>query len=769
MNIRIDTIKKHLAAIIIISVLSLGICLAFLGGLFNFLEYKLYDFRVISMTRFSRPLDDIIPIFIDQDSIDWAQEERGWGWPWPREAYAEIIDFLNEAGAKSLAFDILFTEPSVYGSEDDMAFARAAERFGGTIQVTVFSNQTGNINSWPDDLQTSLFMLNNFESVYSLYENLNPRRAWQDGQIRALMPIQELRQSAGAMANVTNWPDSDGIYRRNILFTIFDGKAVPGMAAASLMVSGETAEIYYNERKRQIEWGDYIIPVDRDGRSILRFHGLLNLYVPYSAWEILQSAEALRNGQEPILNPEDFKDRYTLMGLYAQGLLDIFSSPVSSVYSGMGFHITMLDNLLQQNSQYQQEGILPQSFIRESPLWIGVIIIILTTGLIVFFALYIRRIVFSVSSTILFLALFIGFAFGAYYYHSLWIPMAAPMIAAVLSFITSAVYNFATEGRKKQFIKSAFSQYLSSVVIENIISDPSKLNLGGETRNMTAIFTDVQRFSSISEALQKEYGTEGPRVLVNLLNLYLTEMSDIILANNGTIDKYEGDAIIAFFGAPVMYEDHAALACRSALLMKRQEALLLDKVMDPAGEFYSPLSKLIESKIIPADRPLYTRLGINSGDMVVGNMGTPRKMNYTIMGNAVNLAARLEGVNKQYNSGGILISEYTRNKIGDEFIVRGLSRVRVVGIDTPLRLYEVLEFKKEASKEMQDMVKSWDTGFEAYEGMDFKTARDLFYSIMQKNEKDMVAKLYFDRCEKYLATPPVPEKWDDGVDNLTEK
>jgi adenylate cyclase len=155
--------------------------------------------------------------------------------------------------------------------------------------------------------------------------------------------------------------------------------------------------------------------------------------------------------------------------------------------------------------------------------------------------------------------------------------------------------------------------------------------------------------------------------------------------------------------------------------------------------------------------------------MVVGNMGTPNKMDYTIMGNAVNLAARLEGVNKQYDTGGILVSEYTKDKIGDEFVYRGLSRVRVVGINTPLRLYELLELREDASETLLDMVSLWEKGFKAYEAKEFLEAKNIFAAIRQKDNSDTVAKLYLGRCEKYLETPPAPEKWDDGVDNLTEK
>jgi adenylate cyclase len=267
--------------------------------------------------------------------------------------------------------------------------------------------------------------------------------------------------------------------------------------------------------------------------------------------------------------------------------------------------------------------------------------------------------------------------------------------------------------------------------------------------------------------LQDQYGENGPKALVNLLNLYLTEMSNVVLANGGTIDKYEGDAIIGFFGAPGWIEDHAAQACRSAILMKRREVEIAASIMNPDGEFFNPFTKLMKSKIVRKHRPLYTRLGINTGDMVVGFMGTPAKMDYTIMGNAVNLAARLEGVNKQYDTHGILISEYTKEEIGDEFVVRPLSRVTVVGIPVPLRIFELLELRSDAPQQMLDMVGAWEEAFKVYENRDFESAKNLFNDIYQNDPEDSTAKLYADRCAEFIAAPP-PKKWD-GVDNLTEK
>jgi class 3 adenylate cyclase len=243
-------------------------------------------------------------------------------------------------------------------------------------------------------------------------------------------------------------------------------------------------------------------------------------------------------------------------------------------------------------------------------------------------------------------------------------------------------------------------------------------------------------------------------------------MSVIILSQGGTIDKYEGDAIIAFFGAPIWTEEHAVLACRSALAMKRKEKELAQRVMDKASPFSKALSGLIAKGTIRAERPLYTRIGINSGDMVVGNMGTTNKMDYTIMGNAVNLASRLEGVNKQYNTSGILLSEYSRAKIGDAFVIRPLSRVRVVGISTPLRLYELLETKEDANAELSAMVEEWNSALALYEKQSFNEAAEIFSSIFRRDSGDHVAELYMKRCKTFGER--LPEAWD-GVDNLTEK
>jgi adenylate cyclase len=783
-------IGKLFAALIIVVMVFAVITTLHLLGVFQYLEYMSYDLRVRLMAGYSRPSNDIVLILLRQDCLDWAQKERGWGWPWPRQAYAEIVDYMNLGGAKSVAFDMIFSEPSIYrnskqdaiignvvnelesaqsavdswqprwigplfrrivgglrslsAGQDDASFVAAEKKYGKVVQTVFFSSQTGSTRLWPPELAAPLFQTENFGPLLEHFEI-------EEGG--AQFPIIELGKAAGALGAVTGKPDSDGVIRRLRIFTLFDGKAVPGISAASLIVSGKGQKISYDKKSSALQWENYSIPVNNKGETLLRYRGEIDRYNPYRAMDILQSAEAFSKGKEPLLAPENFKDAYVFIGLYAPGLFDIFSTPINSVYAGMGCHVTMLDNLLQGD------------FIRETPTWLNLLILLVAIGLIVLLTLFSRNISLSVSGILFLVIVIIAVSFIAYG-QGLWLLMVTYIAGILAAFITVTLYNYATEGSQKRFIKSAFSQYLSPNVIDQIISDPSQLKLGGEKREMTAVFTDIRSFSTFSEALG------DPEKLVELLNFYLTRMSDIVLENKGTIDKYEGDAIIAFFGAPVRLSNHASLACRAVVNMKKSEVCLNREALAQGLITPKVLEALTAKGILKsADDPcpVFTRLGVNTGDMVVGNMGTLKKMDYTIMGNAVNLAARLEGVNKQYNTGGILISEYTRNSIGDEFIVRPLSRVRVVGVNTPMRLYELLDVAREAPSDLSSMVQNWEQGFALYEKQNFSAAQNIFRMIYEKNNADLVARKYMDRCSVYITTPPDAATWDDAVDNLTEK
>jgi len=419
-----------------------------------------------------------------------------------------------------------------------------------------------------------------------------------------------------------------------------------------------------------------------------------------------------------------------IIGWVGTGTTDIGVNPFDGEYINVGTHAAVADT------------ILSRSFIRYMDPWAGVLLALVMVPLLVLVMGRFKvgaRAAFGFGGTVATL----GGSFALFATTGVFIGPLSATLGSLVGVIIREVIDFMGAENEKRFLRKAFNTYLSGEVVEQIVADPSKLKLGGDKRMMTALFTDIRGFSTISEQLT-------PEALVALLNRYLSGMSDIILDEKGTIDKYEGDAIIAFFGAPLDLPDHAMRACRSAILMKR-----LEREMNV---------QYLAEGLTPS--PLATRIGVNTGDMVVGNMGTERKMNYTIMGNAVNLAARLEGVNKQYGSW-ILASQATLSAAGPGLLARRMDRVRVVGINEPVQLYEILDLEAEADGETKAVVEAFHKGMDAFEAKEWSEARRLFKAALQIRETDGPSEKYLERCEKFLKTPPVAS-WD-GVFSLTEK
>jgi adenylate cyclase len=418
------------------------------------------------------------------------------------------------------------------------------------------------------------------------------------------------------------------------------------------------------------------------------------------------------------------------LGRVDTGTTDYGANPFWGKYVNVGTHAVVLDT------------ILSEAFIIPLGKWWHVLILMLFVPLFFWGSARLPPVSRVLAGFIAMAVVVVGsiaiFTFTGVFWGPLEIVFA--MISAV--FIRE-ILSYAGSEKEKQFIRTAFSTYVPGDVVKEIIADPSRLQLGGTKRHMTAIFTDVKGFSTISEKLD-------PEDLVSLLNRYLSAMSDIVLAEKGTIDKYEGDAIIAFFGAPLELPDHALRACISAITMRRLETELNKTI--------------IENRLSPS--PLLTRIGINTGSMVAGNMGTENKMNYTIMGNAVNLAARLEGVNKQYGTW-ILASDDTVRETGNHLLTRKLDRVRVVGINEPVRLHELVDTMEQASEEQHKLVKVYHEALDIFENRNWKQAAAGFKASLGISAEDSPSKIYLDRCETYIKKPPADD-WD-GVYNLTQK
>ncbi|MGZ7065419.1 MAG: adenylate/guanylate cyclase domain-containing protein, partial [Candidatus Aminicenantales bacterium] len=309
--------------------------------------------------------------------------------------------------------------------------------------------------------------------------------------------------------------------------------------------------------------------------------------------------------------------------------------------------------------------------------------------------------------------------------------------AVLAGFVTASLLNYGVEGRQRRFIKSVFRFYLSPDVIERVLDNPDLLRLGGERRDITAFFSDVAGFTSISEKL-------GPEDLVGLLNAFLTEMTDTILDSGGTLDKYEGDAIIAFWNAPLDQPDHALRAARAALTCQARLAEL-------RGEFKRR-----------SGHEIRMRIGLNSGPAVVGNMGSERRFDYTAIGDTMNLASRLEGVCKQY---GIftLVSEETEARIRESIVTREVDMIRVVGKAKPVRVFELIGEKGRVGADRLEEIRRFHQALEEYRERRWSQASALFEALAA----DPVAKTYAGRCRIFEASPP-PDGWD-GVADIKEK
>ncbi len=423
-------------------------------------------------------------------------------------------------------------------------------------------------------------------------------------------------------------------------------------------------------------------------------------------------------------------DAFCFIGVTAAATTDFGLTPFDVTYPMVGTHAAIANTVFNGAFQY------------ELPMWISFVIGALLSLSMILVARRFKTFMAAIVGFAVFVGLMVVVAL-IFVSTGVYIGALLPGLTLFTTVVAMTLLRFFGSEKDKAFLKTAFSSYISPEAVKDIIANPDKLKLGGEKRMMTAMFTDVRGFSTFSEKLD-------PQDLVALLNRYLTQMSDIVLETRGTIDKYEGDAIIAFWNAPATVADHAVQAARSAVLMKRAEALL------------NP--RLIADGMVTT--PLLTRIGINTGDMTVGNMGTPKSMNYTIMGNAVNLAARLEGVNKQYETW-ILTSESTRNQLGDQFLVRRLDRVRVVGISTPVRLYEIADILADAPPLLVEVIAKFETGLDLFETKDWDGAAKVFEEILILRADDGPSKKYLKRCKDFKKEPPA-ETWD-GVFSLTEK
>ncbi|MDP1992794.1 MAG: adenylate/guanylate cyclase domain-containing protein, partial [Syntrophales bacterium] len=398
-------------------------------------------------------------------------------------------------------------------------------------------------------------------------------------------------------------------------------------------------------------------------------------------------------------------------------------TPVSGVYPGVEIYATALDNLLSDD------------FIRQAP---NTLLLALTLLMTLFAGIGTARVSGIVKSLLVygFFLLLPALLAAAAYRAGFWLPLVVQEVGVAVTLFSAGVIYYTTEGRQKLFIKNAFKQYLSPAVIEELIQHPERLKLGGERRLLSIFFSDLEGFTGISEGLE-------PEALTALLNDYLSAMTDIIHEEGGTVDKYEGDAIIAFWNAPLQQTDHAEHCVRAALRCQEKLAAMRPAFRERIG-----------------GKDLRMRIGINSGPAVVGNMGSHTRFDYTMLGDAVNLAARLEGINKQFGTYTIL-SQATLELLARAFPVRELSRVSVVGRREAVTIYEPM-FPPEYASRIEDL-KIFAEGLEEFYRGRFDKAQTIFAGL---GARDHAALAYVGKCRSLIEQPP--DVWN-GVWVVTSK
>jgi adenylate cyclase len=667
-------------------------------------EAKAWDWRAKLMAKPGKATHEIRLILLDQKSLEWGRQESAVSWPWPKEMYSAVVSFCRRNGVKALAFDVLFEDPSGYGTEDDRKFGRALAALGHVATAVSLDDGDGPGAHWPEDIPLPKFKTTGLDQWRVHAESKS------NSFKRAKMPIVEVAQNIGILGNVTQSPDPDGVYRKIELFSLFDGQILPALGLGNYLAAQPTATLQVLPAKLILD--GICIPIDPNGSAILRYRGPSGTFKTYSAAAVIQSEIQFLNGETPnISDPLEFKDKYVFFGLSAPGLYDLRSAPVAGKFPGAEIYATMLDNFLSGD------------FIQKTPRALSIALVFFLAMGCALSAIYFSKPSGSLIVSAIAVPLPVLICLGAYSL-GYWLPLVVQQSAVMVTIGIVLIVNYATEGRQRRFIKNAFKHFLSPDVIEQIIAHPERLKLGGERKVLSIFFSDLQGFTSISEGMQ-------PESLTELLNDYLTEMSDIIHEEGGTIDKYEGDAIVAFWNAPLDVDEHAVRAAHAALRSQARLAALQPK-------FKQRINK-----------DLRMRIGIHTGPVVVGNMGSRARFDYTILGDAVNLASRLEGANKQFGTY-TMISHASRELLHDEFAVRELARLTVLGRREPVIVYEPMFHEEYEDK--KEVMETFRQGLSLFYNGQFGHALETFSAI---HKFDAPAAAYAAKCRTLMETQPV--------------
>jgi adenylate cyclase len=703
------------------------------------LELKLYDlkFRVRGARA---PGPEVVIVTIDDDSLKALGR-----WPWSREIQARLINRVKEAGPKVIALDIIFAEKEETAAVETIKNLRQGLARDGSANPAILHLLTQEENRVNVDRQLAQAIAQGSPTLLGFYFNevggkaaLKAEQFMATSALRACtynlvrwldtkppeipiigagdieLNLQEISAGSAGGGFFNMVPDVDGCVRWLPQAIVFGGDIFKPLSLAVVQQYLGRPPLALTMSQMGVEGvrlGDRELPVDRFGRLLINYLGPPGRFPYYSAAKVLK-------GEVPA---SALKDKVVLLGATAVGIYDLRVTPFSGICPGVEIQATIIDNLLHRH------------FLQTSRLYpIPPLLIVLGLGL--FMGLALPRL--SAAWSLVF-ALFLaeGYTTFNYLLFSRWgwqLELFYPLLTIGGIYMSLTVQRFLAEEKERLYIKKAFQSYVAPEVVNEILKNPQLLRLGGERRELTILFSDIRGFTTLSETLE-------PEILVGLLHDFLNPMSEIIVTHGGTIDKYIGDAIMALFGAPLDRPDHPVLACRAAL------------------EMIATLQVLNRKWQAQGRPPLKIGVGINTGPVAVGNMGSERLFDYTAIGDNVNLASRLEGLNKYYGTS-ILISQSTAALLGGAFILREVDRVRVKGKARAIGFFEVLG-EGEAPPELARFLESYHRGLSLYRQRNWPESLAAFTGALELHPEEGDARRYLEQAQKYIESPPGPD-WE---------
>jgi adenylate cyclase len=627
---------------------------------FDLAELRTYDWRLTHTAQPESARKDIAIVEIDERSLRSLQPNAG-RWPWPRALHSWLIDYLARGHAKAIVYDVVFSDPdtrrgfefgdtTLSGEQSDRMLADSVKAAGNVILVADASydaeveHQTLPDTGFPLD-------------VPGIYE----RRG-------ILPPIPPLAAAASAFGHNLVVLDPDGPIRHTIPFVRTQHHVMPSLGVSAALVAAgirpqdvrlEGTRLHYGDRvmplsPREVKADDGVVrylwgPIDFRGPAVLA-DLKSRTYPTYSFFDLFYAEQEIIEHQKPSIDPAIFKDKIVFVGTTAAGLFDVFETPFSNgKMPGAQIHAAVADDILSNRFIHEASGPVRVATVTASALAIAFV----ATAVPAWWAAAIT-IVFAAALSWIGTMLFAG---------GYWLNLSQPVLASAVALFGGVAYQYFFEGREKRKMKKLFGQYVSKDVYEQLVANPALARLGGQRREMTVLFSDIRGFTTVSERGQ-------PEEIVGMLNEYFTRMVAIVFAHHGTLDKFVGDMVMALFGAPLDDPDHADHAVAAAL------------------EMIDALAELNARWKAEGRAELDIGIGINTGPMIAGNIGSDAIMSYTVIGDAVNLGSRLESLNKQYGTR-IIISDATRGRLTRPYRLNPLGDVVVKGKTRPVAIFEV--------------------------------------------------------------------------------